>query len=137
MKLLDLFCCEGGAAMGYHLAGFDVIGVDIDPQPLYPFEFVQRDALEYLDSILDGIHKGYEPGFDAVHASPPCQRYSTSTASTGDPDAHPDLLPLVRDRLINLGLPFVLENVEGAPDPKRHHSMRKHVRFKSAPTSCI
>jgi 23S rRNA G2069 N7-methylase RlmK/C1962 C5-methylase RlmI len=67
-RLLDLFCKAGGAGMGYHRAGFDVVGVDHEPQPRYPFAFVQADALEYLAA------HGHE--YDAIHASPPCQGYS-------------------------------------------------------------
>lgn len=98
--LLDLFCGQGGAGMGYYLSGFDIVGVDIDPQPEYPFRFVQADALTFP---LDGFH--------AVHASPPCQAYSTITP---DKSAHPQLIGPVRDRLAASGLPYVIENVEGA-----------------------
>ena len=102
MRLLDLFCCEGGAAKGYADAGWEVVGVDVVPQPRYPFEFHQADAMTYP---LDG--------FDAVHASPPCQFYSV-TKSTHD-KVHPDLVAPVRERLRASGLPYVIENVVGAP----------------------
>lgn len=102
--LLDLFCGAGGAAMGYYRAGFDVVGVDIKPQPRYPFEFIQADALS------DGIFWG---DFDAVHASPPCQPYSTTrTLHNAEYEA---LVPKVREVLILSGLPYVIENVVGAP----------------------
>ena len=68
MKLLDLFCGAGGAAMGYHRAGFEVVGVDNRPMPRYPFEFIQADALEYLAE--------YGSEFDIIHASPPCQKFT-------------------------------------------------------------
>jgi len=103
--LLDLFCCEGGAATGYHRAGFDVIGVDIDPQPRYPFTFVQADALSLPMNITR---------FDAIHASPPCQLYSVSTVMH-DRSAYPDLVEPTRDMLVASGLPWVIENVPGAP----------------------
>ncbi|MFE4469526.1 hypothetical protein ACFRFH_11995 [Leifsonia sp. NPDC056824] len=105
-RLLDLFCCAGGAGMGYHRAGFDVVGVDIDPQPNYPFEFHQGDALEYL--------RHHRHVFDAVHASPPCQLYST-TANAHDASGHPDLVEPTRGAILEAGLPYVIENVEGAP----------------------
>ena len=100
-RLLDLFSGAGGAAMGYHRAGFEVVGVDIKPQPHYPFEFHQADALTFP---LDG--------FDAIHASPPCQAYSTMTRKPSD---HPDLYAPTRSRLVATGLPYVIENVIGAP----------------------
>lgn len=100
-RLLDLFCGAGGAAMGYHRAGFEVVGVDINPQPHYPFEFHQADALIFP---LDG--------FDAIHASPPCQAYSTATRDRG---LHPDLYAPTRKRLIDTSIPFIIENVIGAP----------------------
>ena len=102
-RLLDLFCKAGGAGMGYHRAGFDVVGVDIEPQPNYPFEFHQADALEFP---LDG--------FDVIHASPPCQAYSIANNIHGRGD-HPDLLPATRDRLVEWGGPWVIENVPGSP----------------------
>jgi len=105
-RLLDLFCCQGGAGMGYHRAGFDVTGVDIDPQPRYPFEFVQADALEYL------AEHGHR--FDAVHASPPCHDHSALSSLSG---THGTgwLLEATRAALSNCSLPWVIENVPGAP----------------------
>jgi DNA (cytosine-5)-methyltransferase 1 len=101
-RLLDLFCGAGGAAMGYHRAGFDVIGVDLNPQPRYPFEFHQADAMTYPLG-----------GFDAIHASPPCQAFSVATQhARGD---HADLLTPTRDRLLRQDAPWVIENVPGAP----------------------
>lgn len=105
-RLLDLFCGAGGAAVGYHRAGFDVVGVDIRPQPNYPFEFVQADALL--------VAQWFETA-DVIHASPPCQAYSVATLQHRDTHEYPDLLPVVRDLLIHKGLPYVIENVPGAP----------------------
>ena len=106
-RLLDLFCGAGGAAMGYHRAGFEVVGVDIKPQPHYPFEFHQADALTFP---LDG--------FDAIHASPPCQLFSRAghlrTAQGGKSSAI-NLIPETRALLMASGLPYVIENVPGAP----------------------
>lgn len=107
MKLLDLFCGAGGCSVGYARAGFDVVGVDLAPQPDYPFEFHRANALHYP---LDG--------FDVVHASPPCKVHTvlrhTATAS-GLFDAHTDLVGAVRDRLAAAGVPYIIENVPGAP----------------------
>ena len=113
-RLLDLFCGAGGAAMGYHRAGFDVVGVDIKPQPNYPFEFVQGDALGWWlwkddPSITVGRC------FDAIHASPPCQAFTSIQAVADNADEHPDLIAPTRELLEQTGLPYVIENVIGAP----------------------
>ena len=104
-RLLDLFCCAGGAGMGYHRAGFEVVGVDIKPQSRYPFEFHQGDALEYVAA------HGHE--FDAIHASPPCQAYSKTQRIMGN--EHPELIEATRAKLQASGRPYVIENVPGAP----------------------
>lgn len=109
-RLLDLFCGAGGAAMGYHRAGFEVVGVDKYPQAHYPFEFRQEEAIEYL-TFLSELPRG-NIEFDAIHASPPCPAYSTATR---DPSKHPDLYAKTRDLLEAIGLPWVMENVIGAP----------------------
>jgi len=106
-RLLDLFCCAGGAGLGYSNAGFEVIGVDIKPQPHYPLPFIQADALA-LDPKFIAL-------FDAVHASPPCQSYSDLAKRNGNADAWPRLIEPVREMLIRTGLPYVIENVDGAP----------------------
>ena len=110
-KLLDLFCGAGGASMGYHHAGFEVVGVDIRPQPRYPFAFVQADALEYVAA------HGHE--FDVIHASPPCQAYTRLRrlveGKTGQKRAYPDLVAPTREALRATGRIYVIENVEGAP----------------------
>lgn len=103
-RLLDLFCGAGGAAMGYHRAGFEVVGVDIKPQKRYPFEFVQGDALEYV------AEHGRE--FDVIHASPPCERYSRTNAAYRK--FHPDLIEPTRQALRSAEKPYVIENVEDA-----------------------
>ena len=113
-RLLDLFCGAGGAAMGYHRAGFDVIGVDINPQPRYPFEFHQEDAFDYLARATLGGTSTMADLFDAIHASPPCPAYSVATPGHRR-DGHLDLYEAIRDRLIDIGLPWVIENVIGAP----------------------
>jgi hypothetical protein len=105
MRILDLYSCAGGAAVGYHRAGFEVVGVDIAPQPNYPFEHHVADALDFL-----AVH-GHE--FDAIHASPPCQDYSALKAVHGN--EWPRLIEPTRDLLEEIGRPYVIENVQGAP----------------------
>jgi DNA (cytosine-5)-methyltransferase 1 len=105
-RLLDAFCGAGGCTKGYQRAGFYVVGVDIEPQPHYcGDEFIQADALEYI------AQHGTE--FDAIHASPPCQRYSVCTP-TAYKDNHPDLIGVTRSALLTTGKPYVIENVENA-----------------------
>ena len=87
-RLLDLYCCAGGAGMGYHKAGFEVVGVDINPQPHYPFEFHQADAIEYLQNHWNEFY--------AIHASPPCQRYSSMQHIHKNKEEHPDLVDPTR-----------------------------------------
>jgi DNA (cytosine-5)-methyltransferase 1 len=91
--------------MGYHRAGFEVVGVDIKPQPRFPCAFVQADALEYV------AQHGRE--FDAIHASPPCQAFTTARVIYGR--EHPDLLTPTRKMLEETGKPWVIENVPQAP----------------------
>lgn len=110
MIALDLFCKAGGAAMGYYRAGYQVLGVDIDPQPHYPFPFVQDDALEFVTR--------YGQGFDLIHASPPCQAFSITAnlaRSQGKRASTVDLLTPLRPLLKATGKPYVIENVKGAP----------------------
>lgn len=104
-RLLDLFCGAGGAGMGYYRAGFEIVGVDIRPQPRYPFAFIQGDALEYAAT------HGHE--FDAIHASPPCQAYSVTKSIHGR--RYPDMVASTRGLLERIGKPWVIENVMGAP----------------------
>jgi DNA (cytosine-5)-methyltransferase 1 len=109
-KLLDLFSGAGGAAMGYHRAGFDVTGVDIRPQPRYPFAFVQGDALDFI--------REHGREYDAIHASPPCQAFTQMSAryrgKGGPTDDHPDLLTPTRAMLRAYRQPWIIENVPGA-----------------------
>jgi DNA (cytosine-5)-methyltransferase 1 len=113
-RLLDLFCGAGGCSVGYHRAGFDVVGVDIDPQPNYPYEFVKGDALHDLWELALVAKRGEYLGFDAIHASPPCQAHSAMGAMWNARD-HADLVPETRRLLREIGLPYVIENVVGAP----------------------
>lgn len=143
-RLLDLFCGAGGAAVGYHRAGFDVVGVDIELQPNYPFEFVRADVIHWL-------HPANWWDFDVIHASPPCQDYTqlaAVNAKLGRPKRHARLIAPTRDRLLLSGLPYVIENVVGSEliDPVRvcgtyfNRPLRRHRLFESnlpiAGTSC-
>lgn len=111
LRALDLFCCAGGASMGLHRAGFEVVGVDIRPQPRYPFEFHQADALTFP---LDG--------FDFIWASPPCQGYSAHVSSRSSKFVptrgkdEPRLIDAIRARLVATGSLWTIENVVGARD---------------------
>lgn len=117
-KLLDLFCGAGGATKGYQRAGFEVFGVDKNPQPRYCGDhFIEADALEVLRRLLRGwMWAGNDlGGFDAVHASPPCQRHSAMSRIKDRHLGHPELVAPTRDLLIEAGLPYVIENVPRAP----------------------
>lgn len=108
-RLLDLFCGAGGCSMGYHQAGFDdIVGVDIRPQPRYPFAFIQGDALEFVQQ--------YGGDFDVIHASPPCQKYSkVNCLQHLKGKEYPDLIDPIRKLLVHSGRIWVIENVECAP----------------------
>lgn len=130
--LLDLFCKAGGAGMGYAQAGFRVVGVDIEPQPHYPFEFRQANVF----NLPFGLKR-----FDAIHASPPCQAFSIANNIHGND--HVDYIALTRKMLKATGLPYVIENVPGAPlrspvqlcgltfglNVKRHRIFESNVDF--------
>lgn len=105
-RLLDLFCGAGGCAVGYSRAGFDVVGVDLTGQRNYLFEFHRGDAIEYC------IKHGHE--FDAIHASPPCQRFSIGTPARNR-QKHPDLIGATREAMQLHSVPYIIENVPGAP----------------------
>jgi DNA (cytosine-5)-methyltransferase 1 len=122
--VLDLFCCAGGMAAGYHRAGFDVVGVDISPQPNYPCPMTQDDALLILERLIDGLPVRFWArdgtacdlrlsDFSAIHASPPCQAHSDLQKQSKR--YYRDFVPEVRRLLKAIGLPYVIENVEGAP----------------------
>lgn len=122
-KLLDLFCGAGGAGEGYRRAGFDLLGVDINPQPDYPGKFIQADAIEFLKRMVaGGTFEWMGPGlFAAAHASPPCQASSALTKGTNRGREYQQLIPQTRDLLAQWrgkpwgdGLATVIENVQGA-----------------------
>jgi DNA (cytosine-5)-methyltransferase 1 len=115
-KLLDLCCSAGGAAVGYDRAGFDVTGVDIEPQPNYPFRFIRADAVTFPLN-----------GFDAAHASPPCQPDSKMTnCRPGVAGTYARLIAPIRDRLTEWGGPWVIENVEGSGLPGQDDLLGAH-----------
>ncbi|WP_205678514.1 DNA cytosine methyltransferase [Brevundimonas vesicularis] len=105
MRILDLFCNAGGAGMGYRRAGFDVVGVDLEPQRNYPFAFIQHDALT--------LDRRFLRSFDAIHASPPCQGYTPMRHAPGAKGA-PLLIEQTRAILKAVGVPWIIENVEEA-----------------------
>jgi DNA (cytosine-5)-methyltransferase 1 len=136
--ILDAYCGEGGAGEGFRRAGFDVVGIDLNddwsnrrtrarPKPLkrYPFPHIEGDAIAILTHLADGGSVMASDGreyslsdFVAIHASPPCQLYSEITRvfdRRGDGFEHPDLVGPTRDALERIGLPYIIENVEGAP----------------------
>ncbi|MFD1776675.1 DNA cytosine methyltransferase [Paenibacillus rhizophilus] len=108
MKALDLYCCGGGAGRGLHQAGFEVTGVDINPQKRYPFKFIQSDVMQLS---IDFLRE-----FDFIWASPPCQAYTLAgTQWRREGKEYPDLIEATRAMLIESGVPWVIENVPEAP----------------------
>lgn len=130
--LLDLYSCAGGAAKGYHDAGFDVVGIDIDDQPHYPYTFHRADALEFF---RDNWRQ-----FDAVHASPPCQGHSTARHAWGREYETTELLDLTLVAVRESGLPYIVENVGGASMPSAGTlcgtsfglGLHRHRRFETS-----
>lgn len=107
MRLLDLFCGAGGCSVGYSRAGFVVTGVDIEPHDDYPFRLIVADAMDVLTDAA------FLAKFDVIHASPPCQAYTS--LRTLSENVHADLVAPVRDALLQWGGSYVIENVPGAP----------------------
>jgi DNA (cytosine-5)-methyltransferase 1 len=145
-RLLDLFCGAGGAAMGYHRAGFEVVGVDIELQPRYPFDFRHGDALLALDKLAEDP-EWFGP-IDAIHASPPCQtRTAYKRRGGGVGDGYEDLIGAVQTLISDIDLPYVIENVPGAPlrnpiqlcgssfglDVRRHRLFESNVPLMAPP----
>ncbi|MFF7290693.1 DNA cytosine methyltransferase [Streptomyces griseorubiginosus] len=104
LRVLDPYSCQGGAAMGWYLAGFDVTGVDKDPQPRYPFTFIQGDAVEYI------LAHGHE--YDLIAGSPPCQAHTLCQRIQGR--EHPRLIGPTREAMQATGRPWIIENVPEA-----------------------
>jgi len=137
MKLLDLYCKAGGASKGYADAGFDVVGIDIKKQKRYPYEFIQADCLEILQDL------DYLRTFDVIAASPPCQTHSRTKHlrdAQGGTTTKLDLIPQTRAALIESAVPYVIENVPGAPliNPVQYCGssfglkVRRHRLFESS-----
>lgn len=144
--LLDLFCGAGGAAEGYNRAGFDVVGVDVRPQPNYPFPATHRDGVDFLRGML--LHPDRFDRIKAIHASPPCQAFTAyRRRGSGVGDGYPDLIEQVRSLLQQTGLPYVIENVPGAPienpiqlcgssfglDVRRHRLFESNLKLQAKP----
>lgn len=114
-RMLDLYCGAGGMSRGFADAGFEVVGVDKDPQPNYPYTFFQFDVLDIVRTAAS-CEGWLARQFDAIHASPPCQRYSVLRhANVTKGSDSPDLIAITRDLLVSSGLPWSMENVPGAP----------------------
>jgi DNA (cytosine-5)-methyltransferase 1 len=110
VRALDVCCGAGGCSVGYARAGFDVTGVDLHPQPRYPFlEVIQADALAVLADV------DFCRGFDLIHLSAPCQLWSALHARCRGRCRHVDLITPARPLLERIGRPYVIENVVGAP----------------------
>jgi DNA (cytosine-5)-methyltransferase 1 len=135
LKVLDLFCGAGGASMGYAKAGYEVAGIDIKHGKRYPFNYIRKDVMTLTAEDLQG--------FDLIHASPPCQTYSITKhlrAAQGKTTSKQDLVEPVRKLLISSGIPYVIENVKGAPliDPVQlcgsafGLKVRRHRLFESS-----
>jgi DNA (cytosine-5)-methyltransferase 1 len=113
-RLFDLFCGAGGCSVGYHRAGFEVVGIDIEPQPNYPFEFIKADAMQVLEDIAGKAEPWRGAPYPAaIHVSPPCQDHMHG----GLPNVHGTgwMLAAAREQLELIGVPWVIENVPGAP----------------------
>lgn len=134
-RVLDLFCGAGGASMGYAKAGYEVVGMDIKHGKRYPFEYIRRDVMTLRPEDLQG--------FDLIHASPPCQTYSVTKhlrVAQGKSTSKQDLLAQVRSLLVVSEIPYVIENVKGAPliDPVQlcgsafGLKVRRHRLFESS-----
>jgi DNA (cytosine-5)-methyltransferase 1 len=108
-RLLDVFCGAGGCSKGYIDAGFEVVGVDAVPMPRYPFKFVQADALAVLAGLVEGVNPA---DFDVIHASPVCKGYTDCNLSPKE--RYLKQIGEVREHLIKIGKPYVIENVMGA-----------------------